>query len=88
MFGYADGQPTPFPFVEAVGRNLSIRGYKTQGLMGDQEAMEKAKAYILAGLRSEAFKLMIDRTFELEEIGQAYRRMTSNHQIGKIDVTV
>ena len=48
MFGYADGQPTPFPFVEAVGRNLSIRGYKTQGLMGDQEAMEKAKAYILA----------------------------------------
>jgi hypothetical protein len=31
---------------------------------------------------------MIDRTFELEEIGQAYRRMTSNHQIGKIDVTV
>jgi len=48
MFGYADGQPTPFPFVEAVGRNLSIRGYKTQGLMGDQEAMEKTKAYILA----------------------------------------
>jgi NADPH:quinone reductase-like Zn-dependent oxidoreductase len=27
MFGYVDGQPTPFPFIDVVGRNLNVRGY-------------------------------------------------------------
>jgi len=46
MFGYVDGQPTPFPFIDTVGRNLNMRGYNAQSLMRDPAAVAVAKRYV------------------------------------------
>jgi NADPH:quinone reductase-like Zn-dependent oxidoreductase len=88
MFGYADGMPTPFPFIDAVGRNLNIRGFNAQGLMSDQAAMKIAKSYIFDRLVAGDFKPKVDKIFTLEKIEEAYRYLDTNAQIGKIVVTV
>ena len=45
-------------------------------------------SYIFAGLDSGALAPVIVRTFALEQIVEAHRRMESNTQCGKIVVTV
>jgi NADPH:quinone reductase-like Zn-dependent oxidoreductase len=87
MFGYADGLPTPFPFIDAVGRNLNIRGFSARGLMGDAPAMDQAKNYIASRLESGEFKPTIDKVFPLERIEEAYAYMRGGNQIGKIVVS-
>ncbi|WP_233358673.1 zinc-binding dehydrogenase [Thermomonospora amylolytica] len=43
---------------------------------------------MISGLRSGAFRPVVDRTFDLDEIVAAHRHLESNTQIGKIVVTV
>jgi NADPH:quinone reductase-like Zn-dependent oxidoreductase len=87
MFGYADGHPTPFPFIEAVARNLNIRGYSTRGMMADPDAMAKAKRFIGERLASGEFTAKIDRTFPLGQIEAAYAHIRARSLLGKIVVT-
>ena len=87
MFGYADGAPTPFPFLDAVGRNLIVRGYNAQCLMGDPAAMKEAQRFILAGMTDGQFTPRIDCTFPLDRIEDAYAYLQANGQVGKVVVT-
>jgi NADPH:quinone reductase-like Zn-dependent oxidoreductase len=86
MFGYSDGQPTPFPFIDAVGRNLNVRGYNAQGLMRDPAAVAVAKRYIYDLFSREGIAPKIDKVFPLSQIEDAYHHLNSNSQIGKIVV--
>jgi NADPH:quinone reductase-like Zn-dependent oxidoreductase len=86
MFGFADGQPTPFPFIDAVARNLNIRGYSARGLMADADGMAKAKHFIGERLASGEFKPKIDRIFPIEQIETAYEHMRTGSLLGKIVV--
>jgi len=88
MFGYVDGQPTPFPFIDAVGRNLNVRGYNAQGLMRDPAAVAVAKRYIYNLFAKSAATPKIDKVFPLSGIEDAYQYLNSNGQIGKIVVAV
>ncbi len=88
MFGVADGMPTPFPFIDAVGRNLNIRGYNAGFLMRHPVALAEAVKYIEGGLASGALTVQIDKTFPLDEIEEAYRYQGQNGQVGKIVVSV
>jgi NADPH:quinone reductase-like Zn-dependent oxidoreductase len=47
-----------------------------------------AEAFVVSGLRSGAFRPIVDRTFELSEIVEAHRYLESNAQVGKIVVNV
>lgn len=88
MFGYANGQPTPFPFVEAVSRNLNIRGYSSRALMADPTSLAKAKHFIADRLANGAFKPRIDRVFPLDRIEDAYAHLRAGDQVDKIVVRV
>jgi NADPH:quinone reductase-like Zn-dependent oxidoreductase len=87
MFGYADGHPTPFPFIEAVSRNLNIRGYSTRGLMEDGEALGKATRFIGERLASGEFKPKIDRMFPLDQLEDAFAHIRAGSVLGKVVVT-
>jgi NADPH:quinone reductase-like Zn-dependent oxidoreductase len=88
MFGFKDGRPTPFPFIQAVSRNLSIRGYSSRGLFADAQEMAKAKLFIGEGLASGAFKPTIDRTVPLARIEDAYDGVRAGDLVGKVVVLV
>lgn len=86
MFGYVDGQPTPFPFIDAVGRNLNVRGYNAQGLMRDPAAVALAKRYVYDLFSRGSVAPKIDKVFPLSHIEDAYEYLNGNGQIGKIVV--
>lgn len=86
MFGYVDGQPTPFPFIDTVGRNLNVRGYNAQSLMRDPAAVAVAKRYVYDLFARGGVAPKIDKVFPLSHIEDAYEYLNGNSQIGKIVV--
>ncbi|MFC4911426.1 zinc-dependent alcohol dehydrogenase family protein [Actinomadura gamaensis] len=87
-YGMLSGLPTPYPGFELGMPALNMRTYTMHETSRDPERMRRAVAYVNSGLRSGAFRPVIDRTFDLEDIVEAHRYMASNEQIGKIVVTV
>jgi NADPH:quinone reductase-like Zn-dependent oxidoreductase len=88
LYGALSGEPIPLPLVEVLGKSLTIRGYMLFEITGDPQRLERAKKFILDGLSAGKLKLVVARTFTLDEIVEAHRFMESNQQVGKIVVTV
>jgi NADPH2:quinone reductase len=89
VYGLLSMQPTPFPLMAALQKGLSVRGYTLFEIVSVPERMERARKYILDGLKSGALWPVIDRIFRpLESIVEAHRYLESNQQNGKIVVTV
>lgn len=88
QYGALSTDPTPFPLMTALGKSLSMRGYILFEILNDPERFERAKRFIIDALASKKLKLIIARTFRLEEIVEAHRYLESNQQFGKIVVTV
>jgi NADPH:quinone reductase len=88
VYGALGGEPTQFsaPYVEF--QELTIRGYGAHHLIADPNLRREAIAYIRERLADGRFHPIIDRTFALSEIVEAYRHLLGNQQIGKIVVTV
>ncbi|MFI6517932.1 zinc-dependent alcohol dehydrogenase family protein [Spirillospora sp. NPDC050679] len=88
LWGMQSGQPTPYPGFDLGMPALNMRTYTVLEIMKDPQRLRRAFAYIGSGLRSGAFRPVVDRLFPLEEIVEAHRYMESNAQFGKIVVTV
>ena len=87
-YGALSGEPTPFPLFSVLGKSLTLKGYLYSEIVSDDAALDRAKAFIVAGLESGALKPRIARTFTLDAIQDAHRFLESNDQIGKVVVTV
>ncbi len=87
-YGALSPGPTTFPLFPALAKGLSVRGYTLFEIVGDPEKLACGKKYVYDGLQSGALKPIIDRTFPLGAIAEAHKYMESNHQKGKIIVTV
>lgn len=87
-YGALSPAPTPFPLFLSLAKGLTVRGYLLFEITRHPESLERGKTYIYQGLKSGAFKPIIDRTFSLDNIVEAHRYMESNQQRGKIVVTV
>ncbi|MBR8657275.1 zinc-dependent alcohol dehydrogenase family protein [Achromobacter sp. Marseille-Q0513] len=87
-YGGLSPAPTPFPLHAVLGKGLTLRGYLVHEITGDPRRLAAAKAFILDGLASGAFKPVIARTFAFDDIVAAHRYLESNEQFGKIVVTV
>lgn len=82
------GDSTPFPFREAVGKGLSLRGYLVFELIRDPQRLQAAEAFIRDALRRKAIQPTISRIFAFAQIIQAHRYLESNQQLGKVIVEV
>ncbi|MCP2341970.1 zinc-dependent alcohol dehydrogenase family protein [Actinomadura rupiterrae] len=87
-YGMLSGEPTPYPGFTLGMPALNMRTYTMHETSRDPERMRRAVAYVTSGLRSGAFRPVVDRTFDLEDVVEAHRYMASNQQIGKIVLTV
>lgn len=89
LWGAQSGEPTPYPGFDLGMPALNMRTYTVvREVTGDPERMRRATAFVASGLRTGAFRPVVDRLFPLEEIAEAHRHMESNAQFGKIVVTV
>lgn len=88
QYGALSPDPTPLPLMDVLGKCLTIRGYLLFEITQDPQRLEKAKQFIIAGLRDDSLKPHIAKTFRLDDIAEAHRYLESNQQIGKIVVTV
>ncbi len=87
-YGIMTTEPTPYPLVAALARNLTIHAFTMPFLTRDPVRLEQGKAFVLDGIASGHFKPVISRTFALDEIVDAHRFMEANQQVGKIIVAV
>lgn len=88
VYGALSGEPTPYPGIDLGMPALNMRTYTMLETTRDPERLRRAAAFVTSGLRSGAFRPVIDRTFSLADIADAHRHLESNTQIGKIVVTV
>jgi NADPH:quinone reductase-like Zn-dependent oxidoreductase len=88
VYGALSGEPTPYPGIDLGMPALNMRTYTMLETTRDPERLRRAAAFVTSGLRSGAFRPVIDRTFSLADMADAHRHLESNTQIGKIVVTV
>jgi NADPH:quinone reductase-like Zn-dependent oxidoreductase len=95
LYGALGGIETPYPLWTGFARNFSLRTYMiynycglaTIGLPRNEEAYERAVAFINDNLAAVKLKPVIAKTFALSEIREAHTYLESNQQLGKIVVT-
>ncbi|MEV4113277.1 zinc-dependent alcohol dehydrogenase family protein [Nonomuraea sp. NPDC049695] len=88
LYGALSGQPTPHPGMELGMPALNVRTFTLFEITKEPRRLRRAEAFVASGLRTGAFKPVVDRTFELDEIVRAHQYLESNAQVGKVVVTV
>jgi NADPH2:quinone reductase len=87
-YGVMTTQPTPYPLLTALAKNLTIRAFTLPLFTNQPEKLERGKQFVIKGIEAGHFRPIIARTFPFAEIAEAHRYMESNQQVGKIVVTV
>ena len=84
LYGSLAGAVAPLPLPFAMLKGLTIRGFAMNQYMEDAGHRAAALDFVARGLASGAFAPVVDRVFPLDEVVEAYRRLESNVQVGKI----
>ncbi|KQP28285.1 NADPH:quinone reductase [Methylobacterium sp. Leaf102] len=87
-YGALSRDEGPFPQFSVLGKSLTLKGYLYTEIVGDDAALARAKAFILAGLESGKLDPLVSRTFPFDRIREATQFLESNEQIGKIVLTL
>lgn len=87
-YGGLSPAQTPFPLFNVLSKRLTLRGYLVHEIIKDQERLDAAKTFILAGLASGDLRPVIAKTFSFDDIVEAHHFLESNQQFGKIVVTL
>ncbi|MGO4743116.1 zinc-dependent alcohol dehydrogenase family protein [Serratia quinivorans] len=87
-YGNLSGENTPFPASLAIPKGLTVRGFAYSEIVGNAARLARAKAFILAALRSGELKPVIAKSFMFDQIVAAHQYLETNAQLGKIVVTV
>ena len=84
LYGMLSGEPTPFPGFTLGMPPVSLRSYTVRETTKDPERLRRAAGYVASGLRSGAFRPVVDRVFPLAEVVAAHQYMERGGQVGKI----
>ncbi|WP_106475737.1 zinc-dependent alcohol dehydrogenase family protein [Phytohalomonas tamaricis] len=88
QYGALDTSDLTVPVMDILGKDLTLRGYQLFEITGDATRLERAKKFIVDGMRDGKLRPVIAKTFAFEQIVEAHRFMESNAQVGKIVVTL
>ncbi|TXN03323.1 zinc-dependent alcohol dehydrogenase family protein [Methylobacterium sp. WL64] len=87
-YGALSPDEGPFPQFAVLGKSLILKGYLHTEIVSDDEALARAKAFIIEGLESGKLNPLVSRTFPFYQIREATQFLESNEQIGKIVLTL
>ena len=80
---------TALPLFPMLMKALTLTGISTSHhLFGIPERFEIARKHIIEHINKGNYKIKIDSTFSLNEVVQAYQRMESGNQMGKIVIDI
>lgn len=88
QYGALETSDISVPVMELLGKDLTIRGYQLFEVTQDEARLNKAKAFITAGLEKGTLRPIIGKVFKFDEIVEAHRYMESNSQVGKIVIEI
>lgn len=88
QYGALETSDISVPVMELLGKDLTIRGYQLFEVTQDEARLNKAKAFITAGLEKGTLRPIIGKVFKFNEIVEAHRYMESNSQVGKIVIEI
>jgi NADPH:quinone reductase-like Zn-dependent oxidoreductase len=88
LYGALSGQPTPYPGFDLGMPALNVRTYTVLETTKDLRRLRRAEEFVASGLRTGAFRPVVDRLFPLEEIVRSHQHLESGPRFGKIVVTV
>jgi NADPH:quinone reductase-like Zn-dependent oxidoreductase len=88
LYGALSASPTPLPVMEVLGKHLTIRGFELFEITTDDQRLADAVNFVRGGLETGALAPVIDATFGLDDIVEAYRYLERGGQVGKVVVTV
>ena len=89
IYGALDMRPTPYPLFPALQKGLWIHAFVLFECTTQAPLRERAKRFVNEGVKSGAFKPIIDpKVFTLDKIVDAHRYLESNQQFGKVVVRV
>ncbi|GAA2619055.1 zinc-dependent alcohol dehydrogenase family protein [Actinomadura fulvescens] len=83
-YGALSGEVTPYPGFELGMPALNMRTYTVYETTTDPVRLRRAVAFVASGMRTGAFRPVVDRTFDLGDVVEAHRHLESNTQVGKI----
>jgi NADPH:quinone reductase-like Zn-dependent oxidoreductase len=87
-YGSLSLQPTPFPLVVALHKQLTMRGYTLREVNADPNLSRTAREYVFDRVADGRFQIKIAKTFPFAETVKAYQYLESNEQIGKVVITL
>ena len=89
LYGRLNDLPTPFPLSPLLGKGLQISGFHLGfHLLNHRHRRDRMESTLLQQLDEKVYPILIDRTFDLNDIQSAYQYLASNQQKGKILVRV
>jgi len=87
--GLSGTNEVSFPIVPLVRRRGAVHGYSLINELRDDSARERGRAFVLDGLASKQLpRPVIDSVFSFDRCAEAYERMRTGVQRGKIVVRV
>lgn len=87
-YGSLSLQPTPFPLVLALRKQLTMRGYTLHEINGDADLSRRAREYVFDRVEDGRFMPKIAKIFPFADFVKAYQYLESNEQIGKVVITL
>jgi NADPH:quinone reductase-like Zn-dependent oxidoreductase len=87
-YGSLSLQPTPFPLVVALHKQLTMRGYTIREINANPALSRTAREYIFDRVADGRFQIKIAKTFPFADTIKAYQYLESNEQIGKVVITL
>lgn len=88
IYGLLSGQPTPFPFAQALGKGLKVQGYTLGEITLNPGILARAMEYVYERLADERFNPKIAKVFPFAQTVDAYRYLESSQQVGKVVISV
>ena len=88
-YGTLSMSETSLPLFPMLLKALKFTGINTgHHLLGNPKQFETARKHIIEHVENGNYKCKIDSTFSLSEVLEAYQRMESGNQIGKIVIDI
>ncbi|MFK8182414.1 MAG: zinc-dependent alcohol dehydrogenase family protein [Phormidesmis sp.] len=86
-YGLLSGEMAPLPLFTMLNKGLSITAFHlVLDLLQHPERLEQAIAHLLPRFKDGTYRPIIDRSYPLLRVQDAYARMASNQQFGKVAV--
>jgi len=85
VYGGLSMEETPYPLYPAIAKGLNLSSLHVHvNLIRHPDLLKEATAEIFSGFKEGVYKPVIDRTFNLEDIREAYQYLESGSLTGKV----